>query len=155
MLEGLFEEAADEELSKLNKLPYHVLYDGKIVQGGKHSIVRMSVPYFNYNETVQVSNENIIAQEGCFIQANSGDISLEEYINNNPYAKHLLFCFDIHKSLVEDICKKYNVPQNEDVIYPKRKEDENLYKNVMGLDKHIFRNWILNGCKKIKYIVSD
>ena len=147
---------ANEVLESLEKIPYKKLCDGTVVEGGKYANVKMSVPYFGYDETVQVSNANILAQDGCFIQANSGEMPLEEYINKrNPYAKRLLYCFDIYKDLVEDICKKYNVPQNKDVIYPHRVALKGLYDNVMGLDKHVFREWILNGCNKFKFSVSD
>ena len=147
---------AKETLQNLVSIPYMKLCDGKIVQGGQHANVRMSVPYFNFDKSVQVTNANIAAQNGCFIQAHSGEMSLEEYINqNNPYAPQLLWCYDIHKSLVEEICRRYGVPQNRDVIYPQRKAMDKLYKNVMNLDKHVFREWALNGFRKIYYNVKD
>ena len=147
---------AEDALQNLVSIPYMKLCDGKIVQGGQHANVRMSVPYFNFDEAVQVTNANIAAQNGCFIQAHSGEMSLEEYINlNNPYAPRLLWCYDIHKSLVEDICKRYGVPQNRDVIYPQRKAMDKLYKNVMNLDKHVFREWALNRFRKICFDVKD
>lgn len=147
---------AEETLQNLVSIRYMKLCDGKVVQGGQHANVRMSVPYFKFDKEVQVTNANIAAQNGCFIQAHSGEMSLEEYINqNNPYASRLLWCYDIHKSLVNDICKRYGVPQNKDVIYPQRKAMDKLYKNVRSLDKHIFREWALNGFSKFYNNVSD
>jgi hypothetical protein len=147
---------AVEALQDLVSIPYKKLCDGKIVQGGQHANVRMSIPYFNFDEAVQVTNANIAAQNGCFIQAHSGEIPLLEYINHiNPYAPRLLWCYDIHKSLVEDICKRYGVPQNSDVIYPQRKAMDKLYQSVMELDKHVFREWALNGFRKIYFDVKD
>lgn len=143
---------AEETLQKLVSISYMKLCDGKIVQGGQHANVRMLIPYLNFDKTVEVTNANIAAQAGCFIQAHSGEMSLEDYINkNNPYASQLLWCYDIHKSLVEDICKRYGVPQNRDVIYPQRKAMDILYKNVMNLDKHVFREWALNGFRKMYF----
>lgn len=147
---------AEEVLQDLVSIPYKKLCDGKIVQGGQHANVRMSIPYFKFDEAVQVTNANIAAQNGCFIQAHSGEMPLVEYINQiNPYAPQLLWCYDIHKSLVEDICKRYGVPQNRDVIYPQRRAMDKLYQSVMDLDKHVFREWALNGFRKIYFDVKD
>lgn len=147
---------AEEVLQNLVSISYKKLCDGKIVQGGQRANVRMSIPYFMFDKTVQVTNANLAAQNGCFIQAHSGEMSLEEYLNqNNPYTSGLLWCYDIHKRLVEDICNRYGVPQNRDVIYPQRKALGKLYKNVKKLDKHLFGEWALNGFHKIDYHILD
>lgn len=147
---------AEEALQNLVSIRYMKLCDGKVVHGGQHANVRMSVPYFKFDQEVQVTNANIAAQNGCFIQAHSGEMSLEEYINQiNPYESCLLCCYDIHKGLVDDICKRYRVPQNRDVIYPQRKAMDKLYKNVRSLDKHILKEWVLNGFSKFSYNISD
>lgn len=147
---------AAEVLDSLASIPYKVLCDGKVVPGGGRANVRMNVPYFNFDKTVQVTNANIAAQNGCFIQAPSSEVSLEDFINEHiPYSHPLLYCFDIHKSLVEHICKKYNVPQNKDVIYPQKKAMVQLYNDVQGLDKHMFKDWAFRGFKKINYNIID
>jgi hypothetical protein len=42
-----------DELNNLDRMPYLELFDGTVVEGGKHANVIMSVPYFNYCKTVQ------------------------------------------------------------------------------------------------------
>lgn len=135
---------AKDALTDLVKMPYDKAYDGKIVHGGLRSMTNISVPFFNFTGNSHVSNANLAAQDGCFIQGCSDDVPLEVYLaDQHKYVNPLIKCFDIHKSLIQKLCEKYGVPMNRDVVYPHRKAMTNVYRRVKGLDRYVPLKWML------------
>lgn len=63
--------------------------------------------------TLYWSNLNIIAQEGCFLLYNNKDVPLEEYLNNS-----ILYCLDIHKSLVDYVRANYLSGISRETLFP-------------------------------------
>lgn len=139
---------AKEVLSDLVRMPYDIAYDGKIVHGGHRSMTNISVPFFNFTGTSQISNENLTAQDGCFIQGSSDEVPLEVCLaGQHKYVNPLIKCYDIHKSLIQGLCEKYDVPMSRDVVYPHRKEMANVYDRVIGLDRYVPLKWMLGKMK--------
>lgn len=140
-------------LDDLKRMPYNVVYDGKLVHGGIMSQVQINVPFFNFRGNSQITNTNLAAQNGCFLQGSSDAVPLEvvlhrqhRYYNQGRIMK----CFDIHKSLVDDLCEKYNITKDRNVIYPQLQSYQKVYDHVKALDKCVSWKWMLRGCKKLK-----
>lgn len=142
-------------LENLEKIPYNKIYDCTIIEGGSHGNIHMNIPCFNFEKSVQVSNSNITAQNGCFIQASSDERPLEQLIYEKSVSHHFFNCFDIHKTLVDIICKRYNIQTNRGLIYPQEYALRVLYKNIKQLDKHVFREWLFNKCNKFEFKISE
>lgn len=131
---------ANSVLTSLTQMPYDIAFDGKLVHGGLKSLSQVSVPFFNFSGSSQISNANLAAQDGCFIQGSSDVEPLESLmLQQHKYLGcKIIKCFDIHKDMVKPICQRYNVPTNEDMIYPHKKAMKRVYNHVKGLDSNLF-----------------
>ena len=97
------------------------------------------------DEILRISNLNLIAQNGCFIMYTKDELPLERYFHAN-IALPPITCFDIHKSLAEQIKESYINDLNSDYIYPSLyKMCEEAYSNykkgvrVSERPKHVVR----------------
>lgn len=142
---------ANDVLTDLVKIPYNEAFDGKIVLGGLRSITNISVPSFNFKGQSQISNANLAAQDGCFIQGSSDAVPLETRLSEQHryLSRPLIRCYDIHKSLIQELCEKCDVPMNRDVVYPHFKAMAKVYNRIKGLDKCVPLKWMLGRMKKI------
>lgn len=139
-------------LNDLVRMPYDVVYDGKLVHGGISSQVQISVPFFNFSGSSQITNVNLTAQNGCFLQGSSDAVPLEVVLHNQHHYYNqgkIIMCYDIHKSLVEDICRNYNIPTDKNLIYPQLQSNKKIYDHVKALDKSVPRKWFMMGCRKL------
>lgn len=71
----------------------------------------VTTPYTG--QTLYWSNLNITAQKGCFLLYNREDIPLEEHLDNS-----MVWCLDIHKSLVYAVQKNYLSGITHDTLFP-------------------------------------
>ncbi len=140
---------AKDALTDLVKMPYDKAYDGKIVHGGLRSITNISVPFFNFIGNSQISNANLAAQDGCFIQGSSDAVPLEICLaEQHRYVSPLIRCYDIHKSLIQELCEKCGVPMNRDMLYPHFKAMTKVYNRVKKLDRYVPLMWMLGRMKQ-------
>lgn len=141
---------AESVLKEFEQIPYEKEYDGKVVHGGHDSQIAINLPFFNFKTSSEISNSNLNAQNGCFIQASSTEIPLDElFINKHKYIETpLISCYNIHKNLRDNIINNYDIPNNHNLIYPPSPEKNEIEKQIKALDKKIFWKWLKNGCKK-------
>ncbi|MDR1895419.1 MAG: FRG domain-containing protein [Prevotellaceae bacterium] len=121
---------ASSVLTDFEMMPYNKIYDGKLVHGGLRSCINTKIPFFNFQTTSKISNENLKAQDGCFVQGFSDKNPLDE---NETLRRHLK-CFNIHKCLIDNIIHQYNIPTDRDTIYPPTSEKKMIEEHVQALD---------------------
>ncbi len=83
-------------LNDLVRMPYDKTYDGKLVHGGISSQVQICVPFFNFSGNSQITNVNLAAQDGCFLQGSSDAVPLEVVLHNQHH--YINFHFFTHIS---------------------------------------------------------
>jgi len=122
----------DEILS----MTFEPQFKGTLVYGGKDSFIEFG------GEKYSITNENIWAQNGYFMQGACSETPLEEILLKKihfhdkdlkwNYIKKFqrIYCIDINPNIVNDLIRMYNVPSDREQIYPsfhgKEKIEEEL-----------------------------
>lgn len=122
----------DEILS----MKFEPQFKGTFVYGGKDSFIEFG------GEKYSITNKNIWAQDGYFMQSACSENPLDEILLKKIHCHdeslrwnyirkvQLIHCIDINPSIVNDLIRMYNVPANREQIYPsfhgKEKIEEEL-----------------------------
>lgn len=122
----------DEILS----MTFEPQFKGTLVYGGKDSFIEFG------GEKYSITNKNIWAQDGYFMQGACSENPLDEILLKKIHCHYeslkwdyirkvqLIRCIDINPSIVNDLIRIYNVPANREQIYPsfhgKEKIEEEL-----------------------------
>lgn len=125
----------DEILS----MTFEPQFKGTLVYGGKDSLIEFG------GEKYFITNENIWAQDGYFMQGACSENPLEEILlekihchdNKWNYIKKIqrIYCIDINPSIVNDLIRMYNVPSDREQIYPSFHGKEKIEEELNNLKK--------------------
>ena len=112
---------------------------GTLVYGGKDSFIEFG------GEKYSITNENIWAQDGYFMQGACSESPLEKILLKKIHChdaslkwdyilnEQRLWCIDINPSIVNELIKIYNVPSDKNQIYPLFPEKETITKELEKL----------------------
>lgn len=110
-LYGIPEDVEIWKLAEKVRAYRNICRKGKNYREKKNEIERIVQKFFE--KYTQITNLNLVAQEGCFLIHNSNSVNpIEEVLNGSA----IINCINIHKSLGEYVLKKCG--KTKDKIYP-------------------------------------
>lgn len=125
--------------NEILSMKFEPQFKGTLVYGGKDSFIEFG------GEKYSITNKNIWAQDGYFMQGACSEKPLDEILLKKIHCHdeslkwdyirkvQLIHCIDINPNIVNDLIRMYNVPDNREQIYPSFHGKETIEEEVNNL----------------------